>query len=90
MQTAREIAQQFIYEQCPQLQGNIALFTQLVAYAGTHSPAAPAVRDADVEELVRMAESAEMWLQNSIPVGGMPMLRAAIARVKGTKEEPHD
>ena len=54
-----------------------------------HAPDVPAVRDAAVEELVRMAENAEMWLQNSIPVGGMPMLHAAIARVKGTKEDDH-
>ena len=57
------------------------------AYAiAAHAPA-PAVRDAAVEELVRAAESAEMWLQKSIPVGGMPMLRAAIARVRAEKGE---
>jgi len=53
-----------------------------------HAPA-PAVRDAAVEELVRTAEDFEEVVNRNWECTEWDNLRAALARVKGTKEEPH-
>jgi hypothetical protein len=59
-----------------------------IAIIAAHAPV-PAVRDADVEELVKAAEDFEEVVNRNWECTEWDNLRAALARVKGTKEEPH-